>query len=72
MWGIWAAWGLQGRETATSNYCPSFYLHAKDGKIVSFCLQVKIPVSSSARVSLVVVWHFLSFPVFWVKGWKLL
>lgn len=34
MWGIWAGRVLQGRETATSNSCPSFYLHAKDGKII--------------------------------------
>lgn len=32
--GIWAGRVLQGRETATSNPCPSFHLHAKDGEIV--------------------------------------
>lgn len=34
MGGIWAGQVLQGRETATSNSCPSFNLHAKDGKIM--------------------------------------
>lgn len=34
VWGIWAGRVLQGRETATSNSCPIFYLHAKDGKII--------------------------------------
>lgn len=34
MRGIWAGRVLQGRETATSNSCPSFNLHAKDGKIM--------------------------------------
>lgn len=34
MWGIWAGRAPQGRETATSNSCPSFYLHTKAGKTV--------------------------------------
>lgn len=63
--------GKQDRETA---YAVLQVLISVPGMVKLFFLlpSSQIPVSSQSRVSLEVVWHFLSLPVFCIKRWKIL